>query len=103
MIKKLILTGIILLFSISIFAGTKVVIKTNYGSIHIELYNQQAPVTVKNFLRYVDKKLYNGTIFHRVIDKFMIPVQEKMAEFIQGPPEEAAEKLTGILKERGLV
>ncbi len=38
-----------------------------------------------------------------VIDKFMIPVQEKMAEFIQGPPEEAAEKLTGILKERGLV
>lgn len=45
---------------------------TNYGSIIIELNREKAPNTVKNFLTYVDEGFYDGTIFHRVIDNFMI-------------------------------
>jgi cyclophilin family peptidyl-prolyl cis-trans isomerase len=47
-------------------------IKTSMGDIKVELYPEKAPVTVKNFLDYVAKKRYNGTIFHRVINGFMI-------------------------------
>jgi peptidyl-prolyl cis-trans isomerase B (cyclophilin B) len=42
------------------------------GKIRCELFEQEAPGTVKNFLRYVDEKHYDGTIFHRVIRDFMI-------------------------------
>jgi cyclophilin family peptidyl-prolyl cis-trans isomerase len=49
-----------------------VVMDTNLGTIKIELYADKAPGTVKNFLRYVDEKFYDGTIFHRVIPDFMI-------------------------------
>jgi cyclophilin family peptidyl-prolyl cis-trans isomerase len=46
-----------------------VVIDTNHGTVKVELYPQKAPLTVKNFLDYVDAKHYDGTIFHRVIGK----------------------------------
>lgn len=49
-----------------------VVIDTSMGTIKAELYRDQAPITVKNFLRYVDDQHYDGTIFHRVIPDFMI-------------------------------
>ena len=49
-----------------------VVMKTSMGSITIELDAAKAPETVKNFLAYVNAKLYDGTVFHRVIDGFMI-------------------------------
>jgi cyclophilin family peptidyl-prolyl cis-trans isomerase len=49
-----------------------VVIETSMGSIKIELDEAHAPTTVKNFLTYVDDKFYDGTIFHRVIEDFMI-------------------------------
>ena len=49
-----------------------VVISTNYGDITVELDAAKAPITVKNFLAYVDSKFYDGTIFHRVIKNFMI-------------------------------
>lgn len=45
---------------------------TNYGAITIELYDEQAPLTVKNFLAYVSSGHYDNTVFHRVIDNFMI-------------------------------
>ena len=44
-----------------------VVIETSKGKIKAELYADKAPITVKNFLQYVDDKHYDGTIFHRVI------------------------------------
>lgn len=53
-------------------ANPKVVMQTSMGDIVIELYPQKAPKTVANFLQYVDEGFYNGTIFHRVIDGFMI-------------------------------
>jgi peptidyl-prolyl cis-trans isomerase A (cyclophilin A) len=53
-------------------AATKVRLKTNKGDIVIELNPEKAPITVKNFLKYVGDKHYDGTVFHRVIDGFMI-------------------------------
>ena len=56
-------------------AATKnpvVVVDTSMGSFKIELYPDRAPITVKNFLTYVDEKHYDGTTFHRVIPDFMI-------------------------------
>ena len=49
-----------------------VVVDTSMGTIKVELYPDKAPITVKNFLGYVDDKFYDGTIFHRVIPNFMI-------------------------------
>jgi peptidyl-prolyl cis-trans isomerase B (cyclophilin B) len=46
--------------------------ETSMGSITIELNEDKAPITVKNFLGYVDDGFYNGTIFHRVIPDFMV-------------------------------
>ncbi|MDP3087106.1 MAG: peptidylprolyl isomerase [Methylotenera sp.] len=45
---------------------------TNFGEITLELNAEKAPITVANFLQYVDDGFYDGTIFHRVIDNFMI-------------------------------
>ena len=50
----------------------RVALETSLGRITLELDQDRAPVTVENFLRYVDEGFYNGTVFHRVIDGFMI-------------------------------
>ncbi len=50
----------------------KVIIETSMGNIVVELDAEKAPVTVKNFLTYVDEGHYNGTIFHRVVSGFVI-------------------------------
>ena len=49
-----------------------VVVETSEGTIRIELDAEKAPISVKNFLQYVDQGFYDGTIFHRVMDGFMI-------------------------------
>src|SRR5207244_1202172 len=49
-----------------------VVIETSRGPIKVELFQDKAPITVKNCLQYADDKFYDGTIFHRVIPDFMI-------------------------------
>lgn len=51
---------------------TRVLMKTSMGDITLELDGEKAPATVENFLRYVDEGFYSGTIFHRVINGFMI-------------------------------
>ena len=60
--------------SLNIYAeeNIKFVIDTSKGNIIIETYPKKAPITVKNFESYVNKGFYNNTIFHRVIDGFMI-------------------------------
>ncbi|HEY8606399.1 MAG TPA: peptidylprolyl isomerase [Noviherbaspirillum sp.] len=50
----------------------QVALKTNMGEIVLELYPEKAPKSVANFLQYVKSGHYNGTIFHRVMDNFMI-------------------------------
>ncbi|MBU5611740.1 peptidylprolyl isomerase [Geomonas azotofigens] len=49
-----------------------VLIETNQGTIKVELNQEKAPISVKNFLDYANSGFYNGTIFHRVIPNFMI-------------------------------
>ena len=75
---------VMMFFTFSAFAKNPVVVmETNMGTIEIELDEAKAPITVKNFLSYVDDKFYNGTIFHRVINGFMIQgggFDEKMKE-----------------------
>ena len=53
-------------------ADPQVEIKTNFGTIRLELYPDKAPLTVENFLKYVQDSHYDGTIFHRVIVNFMV-------------------------------
>jgi len=53
-------------------ANPKVLMETSKGDITIELYEKEAPITVKNFLSYVSDGFYNNLIFHRVIPNFMI-------------------------------
>lgn len=74
MLKKLLLTGCILLMTTHAFAADNphVVINTSFGEIELELEAEKAPITVNNFLDYVDAERYDGTIFHRVIANFMI-------------------------------
>jgi len=73
--KKLLLsiTALALVFQIQLANADnpKVKIETSKGSIIIELYPDKAPVTVANFLEYVNAGTYDGTIFHRVIKNFM--------------------------------
>ena len=52
--------------------AVRVLMETSKGPITLELYPDKAPQTVENFLRYVDDGFYDGTVFHRVIPKFMI-------------------------------
>src|SRR6267142_37406 len=53
-------------------AEAQVDVRTNVGTIRLELYPEKAPKTVENFLQYVRDGHYDGTVFHRVIDGFMI-------------------------------
>ena len=74
MLKKLALAAATLLFAANLLAAEKphVLLDTSLGEIEIELEAEKAPVSVKNFLAYVDSGFYNGTVFHRVIPGFMI-------------------------------
>jgi len=72
LILTLMVVGMVVTGSTARAANPVVVMETNMGTIVLELYEDKAPLTVKNFLQYVDDKHYDGTIFHRVIDGFMI-------------------------------
>jgi cyclophilin family peptidyl-prolyl cis-trans isomerase len=80
-----------------------VVLDTSKGPITIELDRQRAPVTVDNFLKYVDAGFYDGLIFHRVIDGFMIQgggMDDKMQEKPTRPPIKN-EANNGLANQRG--
>jgi peptidyl-prolyl cis-trans isomerase A (cyclophilin A) len=70
---RLFATALVLFGSIlSAEAGPKVLVKTTQGDITIELNEEKAPETVKNFLAYVNEGFFDNTVFHRVIKDFMI-------------------------------
>jgi peptidyl-prolyl cis-trans isomerase B (cyclophilin B) len=66
-------------------ADPQVDLRTSAGTIRIELYPAKAPKTVENFLQYVKDGHYNGTVFHRVIDGFMVQGGGFDASFKQKP------------------
>ena len=52
--------------------NVRVLMKTNMGDIELELWPEASPITVENFLKYVNDGFYDGVVFHRIIDGFMI-------------------------------
>lgn len=83
----------------------QVAFKTNLGEFVIELDSQKAPKSTENFLRYVDEKFYDGTIFHRIIEGFMIQgggFTEKLDQKKTHEPIEN-EATNGLKNQRGTV
>ncbi len=83
----------------------KVALETSKGRIVLELFPQQAPETVKNFLSYADSHYYDGTIFHRVIANFMIQgggfTSEMKPKPTRGPVKNEANN--GLKNDRGTI
>lgn len=82
----------------------KVEIVTNMGTMQAELFENKAPITVRNFLRYVDDKYYDGLIFHRVISDFMIQgggFKPGMDHEEPSKPPIKNESYNGVANERG--
>lgn len=82
---------------------SKVLLSTSLGDITIELYPEKAPITVENFLAYVDSGFFDGTIFHRVIPGFVIQgggFTEDMKKKPTRPPVKN-EAGNGLKNERG--
>ncbi len=87
----------------SIMSNPMVLLETSSGDILVELFAEQAPKTVANFLEYVDNEFYANTIFHRVIPNFMIQgggMGVRMDEKETGEPVEN-EATNGVKNERG--
>ena len=84
---------------------THVEMTTTFGSITLELDSGKAPKTVENFLSYVNDGFYNGTIFHRVIDNFMIQGGGFDANMQQKPTAEPIENEAdnGLTNDRGTI
>jgi cyclophilin family peptidyl-prolyl cis-trans isomerase len=83
----------------------QVVMETSMGTVKIELFQDKAPITVKNFLTYVDNRHYDGTIFHRVIGDFMIQgggMRTDLTEKSTLPPIRN-ESSNGLKNERGTI
>jgi len=82
--KHLYLLATFLMGLVSCENNPKVIIETNLGNIVCELYDDEAPITVANFLRYVDDSRYNGSVFYRVVTLDNQPDQNIKIEVIQG-------------------
>lgn len=82
-----------------------VIMETTKGTIKIELYPDEAPITVKNFLWYVDHKFYEGLIFHRVIGNFMIQGGGFTRDLVKKQPNAPIknEADNGLKNERGTI
>jgi cyclophilin family peptidyl-prolyl cis-trans isomerase len=80
-------------------------IQTSKGPVTVELYQDQAPATVENFLKYVDAGFYDGTVFHRVIKDFMIQGGGYTADMEKKPTDAPIENeaANGLKNERGTV
>lgn len=83
----------------------KATIDTSMGTITLELNEDKAPETVRNFVRYAEDGHYDGTIFHRVIDGFMIQGGGFTKSMDQKPTREPIrnEAMNGLKNERGTI
>jgi cyclophilin family peptidyl-prolyl cis-trans isomerase len=86
-------------------AKVKATIETSKGTIELELDGAKAPISVQNFVNYVKKGHYDGTIFHRVIPGFMIQGGGFTAEMSQKPTDKpiAIESQNGLKNARGAI
>jgi len=87
-------------------AAPRVAIATNAGTMVVELNPAKAPISVENFLAYAKKGYYNGTIFHRVIENFMIQggaLEPNLREKPGAGPAIVNEAANGLKNERGTI
>jgi peptidyl-prolyl cis-trans isomerase A (cyclophilin A) len=84
--KKIFLFSFLILFFLNSFSQKTpcCLIKTTFGNIQVELYPEKAPLTVANFLNYVDHQLYDGTNFYRVCTPENEKARKIKIEVIQG-------------------
>jgi peptidyl-prolyl cis-trans isomerase B (cyclophilin B) len=84
---------------------TTVTLETSHGNIVIELNDEKAPETVKNFVNYVNDGFYDGTIFHRVIPNFMVQGGGFMPGMVQKRVEDPIknEADSGLVNNRGTI
>jgi cyclophilin family peptidyl-prolyl cis-trans isomerase len=97
-VLALLLTGA----SSALAENPRVEFKTTMGSFTLELYPDKAPKTVENFIQYANSGFYNGTIFHRVIDGFMIQGGGFDRDMRQKPTRGAIQNEAGIAIKGGL-
>lgn len=108
MLRKMLAVVVMLLVSASLaFAEAKknpvVVMETSKGTVKLELFQKEAPISVNNFISYVNSGFYNGTIFHRVIREFMIQGGGFTADLQQKPTKGPIrnEATNGLKNRRG--
>ena len=85
---------------------TEVIIKTSLGDINLELNNEKAPITVENFISIAESGYYEGTIFHRVINGFMIQgggLTSDMSNKSSGTSSIQNEANNGLSNDRGTI
>lgn len=82
-----------------------VLIETSQGNVKVELFQKEAPISVKNFLDYAKSGFYNGTIFHRVIPNFMIQGGGFGQDLVPKPTKAPIknEAANGLKNERGTI
>jgi cyclophilin family peptidyl-prolyl cis-trans isomerase len=105
---KILLSLLVLIISHSTFASQNptVIMETSKGQITIELFPAKAPKTVENFLAYIQKDGYKETIFHRVINGFMIQgggFSAKTANMMDTLPAIKNESRNGLSNKRGTI
>jgi peptidyl-prolyl cis-trans isomerase A (cyclophilin A) len=110
MLKKM-LSSVALIFlmvgasSAEVSKNPVVTMETSLGNIKIELFEKEAPISVKNFLNYTKNGFYSGTIFHRVINGFMIQGGGFTTEFKQKATDSPIknEAANGLKNDRGTI
>ena len=80
---------------------TAATLETNHGSIGLELYDEDAPKTVENFLKLARDGFYNGVVFHRVIENFMIQGGDPTGTGAGGPGYQFEDEINKHRVERG--
>ncbi len=107
LLKQLFLSAILFAVAQIGFAAdtVKVRMQTSMGDIVLELDKEKAPISVKNFLSYVESGAYEGTIFHRVIDNFMIQGGGYDENYSRRPtqPPIVNEAANGLKNRRGTI
>ncbi|MEA3156930.1 MAG: peptidyl-prolyl cis-trans isomerase, partial [Betaproteobacteria bacterium] len=95
MLKTLFAAFALVLSFTAAAANPQVEVRTNMGAFVLELYPENAPGTVQNFLQYVKDGHYNGTIFHRVMPGFMIQGGGFTRQFEEKPTRAAIKNEAG--------
>lgn len=101
----MILTTVLISFSTLAADSAVVVVETNKGNFEIELYPDKAPISVQNFLNYVDTKFYDNTIIHRVVKNFVIQAGGLNPDLSEKPTSEPIrnEANNGLSNLKGMV